>query len=202
MRKIYEELNLSQAIELNSINKDLDRLEYAANRLAIVFKVPVVEIYKREVEDIFALDNKLSQLESLPIAAKLKDKIKIGGKWFKVDYNVSKLTAGQFIDIQHFASTDPAKNVHKILASVIRPIGGWWGLGKVQEYNGDNHEEISNHLLEHMTILQAYPITLFFCQILNNSLKDIQTYSLNQLRELERKLKETNLQKNGDGLPQ
>ena len=93
MRKIYEELKLNQAIELNSINKDLDRLEYAANRLAIVFKVPVVEIYKREVEDIFGLDNKLNQLENLPIAAKLKDKIKIGGKWFKVDYNVSKLTA-------------------------------------------------------------------------------------------------------------
>lgn len=202
MRKIYEELKLNQAIELNSINKDLDRLEYAANRLAIVFKVPVVEIYKRDVSDIYALDNELNKLENLPIAAKLKDKIKIGGKWFKVDYNVSKLTAGQFIDIQHFASTDPANNVHKILASIVRPIGGWWGFGKVEEYNGDNHEQISNHLLEHMTILQAYPITLFFCQILNNSLPDTQTYSLNQLKELEKKLRETNLQKNGDGSPQ
>lgn len=199
MRKLYENLKLSQAIELNLISKDLDRLEYAANRLSIVFNVPVVEIYKREVEDIFALDNELTKLERLPIAAKLKDKVKIGGKWFKVDYNVSKLTAGQFIDIQHFAATDPAKNVHKIIASIVRPIGGWFGMGKVQDYNGDNHEAISEHLLKHMTILQAYPITLFFCQILDNSLEDIKTYSLSQLKELERKLKETSSLKNGDG---
>ena len=199
MRKIYENLKLKQAIELNSVSKDLDRLEYAANRLAIVFNVPMVEIYKREVEDIFALDNELIKLEKLPIAAKLRDKIKIGGKWFKVDYNISKLSAGQFIDIQHFASVDPAANVHKIIASIVRPIGGWFGMGKVEEYNGDNHEEIANHLLEHMTILQAYPITLFFCQILDKSLDDIKTYSLNQLKELERKLQETSSLKNGDG---
>lgn len=187
MRKIYENLTLRQSIQLASISTDLDKLEYAANRLAVLFDIDVVDVYKREVADILALNTELERLEKLPINTKQKNKIRIGKRWFYIDYTIAGLTAAQFIDIQHFASSEPHKNIHKIIACVLKEISGL-PFSKPKPYNGDKHEEISEYILDHMTIYQAYPITLFFCKILDNSSEAIQTYSLNKLKALKDRL--------------
>jgi hypothetical protein len=199
MRKLYENLTLNQSIKLSEIDIKADKLEYAANRLAVIFGVDVVEIYKREVNDIYLLNAELEKLEKLTINTKQVNKIKVGKRWFYVDYTIANLSAGQFIDIQSFASTDPHKNIHKIIASVLRPIS-WIPFSKPEKYDGNKHEDISNYLIDNMTILQAYPIMLFFCTLLNESLEDIQTYSLHQLQAMKEKLILS--QKNGDGLQQ
>jgi hypothetical protein len=146
-----------------------------------------------------ALDNELTRLEKLPINIKQKSKIKVGSKWFYIDYTIAGLTAGQFIDIQNFAATEPQINIHKIIACVLRPIS-WLPFSKPKPYKGEQHEQVSNYILDNMTIYQAYPITLFFCSLLDKSSTAIQTYSLNKLKELKDQL--TNLPRNGDGLQQ
>lgn len=183
MRKDYLNLTLEQAHQLASIDPTLDKLERAVLRLSILFQVDTVEIYKRNVADIMKLDAELVRIESSEFEMAQRPKIKVGKRWFFVDYTIANLEAGQFIDLQHFAGNKPELNMHKVIACVVRPLKHRWV--KPDKYNGLNHAEISEHLLKYMTIEQAAPIALFFCQVLNNSLPGIQSYSQEIAARLE-----------------
>lgn len=189
MREIYLKSTLKQIHEIARIDQNLDKLERAVLRLSVLFQVNTEEIYKRNVSDIMKLDAELERIEKETLTGKQDKKIKVGEKWFFIDYTITNLEAGQFIDLQHFASIEPHLNMHKVIACVVRPMKHRWA--KPDKYNGTKHEEISMHLLNHMTLEQAAPIAVFFCKVLRESLPDIQTYSQNVAENLRLSL--TNL---------
>lgn len=196
MKSIYYNLTLKDFIELNSVKGN--DLEAKRQKLSILFKVEKEFFDGMTSAQVIELYSDFEKLEAQPIKAVYKSKVKVGGKWFFIDYRLSQISSAQFIDITHFAKSNPLDNIHRIVASCIRPIK--WRFGKAGKYNGDEHDEISELLLKQMKIKDAYPIMLFFCTLSSKLSDNILSYFLSKSEEMENQLR--TLTQNGDGLPQ
>jgi hypothetical protein len=196
MKEIYYNLTLKDFIELNSV-KGSD-LEAKRQKLSILFKIEKEFFDGMTSAQVIELYSDFEKLEAQPIKAVYKSKVKVGGKWFFIDYRLSQISSAQFIDITHFAKSNPLDNIHRIVASCIRPIK--WRFGKAGKYNGDEHDEISELLLNQMKIKDAYPIMLFFCTLSAKLSDSILNFFLSQKEEMENQLR--TLIQSGDGLQQ
>ena len=196
MKEIYYNLTLKDFIELNSV-KGSD-LEAKRQKLSILFKIEKEFFDGMTSAQVIELYSDFEKLEAQPIKAVYKSKVKVGGKWFFIDYRLSQISSAQFIDITHFAKSNPLDNIHRIVASCIRPIK--WRFGKAGKYNGDEHDEISELLLNQMKIKDAYPIMLFFCTLSAKLSDSILNFFLSQKEEMENQLR--TLTQNGVGLQQ
>ena len=196
MKRNYYNLTLKDFIELQQV-KDLG-IEAKKKKLSIIYKIEAEFFDKMTSEQIISLYSEFEQLESQPIKTTYKKRVKVGGRWFFVDYRLSQISSSQFIDISHFSKSNPIENIHKIVASCIRPIN--WRFGKPSKYDGSEHDEISELLLNQMKVKDAYPIMLFFCTLSAKLSDNILTYFLSQKEVMENKLR-TFIQ-NGDGLQQ
>lgn len=194
MKRNYYNLTLKDFIELQQV-KDLG-IEAKKKKLSIIYKIELEFFDGFTSEQIISLYSEFEQLESQPIKTTYKKRVKVGSRWFYVDYRLSKISASQFIDISHFSKSNPIENIHKIVASCIRPIS--WKYGKPSKYNGEEHEEISELLLNSMKVKDAYPIMLFFCTLSSKLSDNILTYFLSTKEETLNKLKL--FTQNGDGL--
>lgn len=196
MRSNYYNLTLKDFIELQKVTES--GIEGKKMKLSIVYKIELELFDGFTSEQIISLYSDFEKLEAQPIKTTYKKRVKVGGRWFFVDYRLSQISASQFIDISHFSKTNPIENIHKIVASCIRPIS--WKYGKPNKYNGDEHEEISELLLNQMKVKDAYPIMLFFCTLSSKLSDNILTYFLSTKEETLNKLKL--FTQNGDGLQQ
>jgi hypothetical protein len=196
MKSIYYNLTLKDFIELNSV--DGNDLEAKRNKLSILYKIEKEFFDDMKSNQIIELYSDFEKLEAESIKAVYKNKVKVGGKWFFIDYRLSQISAAQFIDISHFAKSNPLENIHRIIASCVRPMS--WRFGKPGKYNGEEHEEISELLLNKMKIKDAYPIMVFFCNLSSKLSDNILSYFLSQAETMENQLR--TLIQNGDGLPQ
>lgn len=196
MRSNYYNLTLKDFIELQQVTES--GIEGKKKKLSIVYKLELEFFDGFTSEQIISLYSDFEKLEAQPIKTTYKKRVKVGGRWFFVDYRLSQISASQFIDISHFSKSNPIENIHKIVASCIRPIS--WKYGKPSKYNGEEHEEISELLLNSMKVKDAYPIMLFFCTLSNRLSDNILTYFLSTKEETLNKLKL--FTQNGDGLQQ
>jgi hypothetical protein len=196
MNNVYYNLTLKDFIDLQSVEGN--GIEAKKDKLSILYKIERNFFDKFTSSQIISLYADFEKLERQPIKTTYKKRIKVKGKWFYVDYRLSQINSSQFIDITHFAKDNPIVNIHKIVASCIRPIS--WRFGNPNKYNGSEHEIISDHLLKHMKVKDAYPIMLFFCSLSNKLSENILTFFLSKKKEMENKLK--TFIANGDGLQQ
>jgi hypothetical protein len=137
---------------------------------------------------------KLKEVENTLKGYKLKKKIKIGGKWFKVETDIMKITAAQFIDASAFSKV-AEKELHKFIAVFLRPMS--WRFGKVQDYDGTNHKEVSELVFQQMEMKDAQALLVFFCKVLNKLSIRTETYLLEVAENLIK-----DLQQNGGILSQ
>jgi hypothetical protein len=124
---------------------------------------------------------KLKEVENTLKGYKLKKKIKIGGKWFKVETDIMKITAAQFIDASAFSKV-AEKELHKFIAVFLRPMS--WRFGKVQDYEGSNHKEISELVFQEMQMKDAQALLVFFCKVLQELFIRTETYLLEAAENL------------------
>jgi len=165
--------------------------EYELRVLAVALGLSIERVRSIPSKQTFNLKERMAKIEFEP--QKMRGDIKVGKVWYKVDWNLTDITAGQYIDLSAFAVSEA--NIHKSLACLLRPCKFYkWFPSK---YSGAKHPAISEHLLDNMTIEQARPLMVFFCTLLQESVEATQTYLESQMKELE-----TLLHKNGDGSQQ
>ena len=196
MKRNYYNLTLKDFIQLQQV-KDLG-IEAKKKKLSIVYKIEPEFFDGFTSEQIISLYSDFEKLESQPIKTTYKKRVKVGSRWFFVDYRLSQISASQFIDISHFSKSNPIENIHKIVASCLRPIS--WRFGKPSKYDGSEHDEISELLLNQMKVKDAYPIMLFFCTLSAKLSDNILTYFLSTKEETLNKLR--TFTQSGDGLQQ
>jgi hypothetical protein len=96
-----------------------------------------------------------------------------------------KITAAQFIDASAF-SKEVQKDLHKFLAVFLRPMT--WRFGKVANYDGKRHKEISESVFENMNMKDAQPFLVFFCKVLQELSTHIGTYLLAEVETIVKDL--------------
>lgn len=197
--KSWKDITIKQFIEVSLLTEkggdDID------------IKIKLLCAFTGKPEDFFlALDYKkfnqlcsrLNFLNELTMSEKLIYNFKIDGIKFMVNPNVSELSTAEYIDLVSFISTKESiqSNLHKILAIFIKPKHKWFGLKKVYMPRG----KIAELLLNKMSITTAYPLCVFFCELLNNSTKITKDYLEKEMKKLLKKMeKETGLHQSGVG---
>jgi len=165
---------MQQLTNVLSKNDDDTTLDIAVKSLAILTNRTEAEIDSLSVNEL----NKQLKLitfvnESVP-DAKPVDVINVNGKRYRCIYDIKNLPYARYMETKYFGS-DVMNNLHRIGASMIRPMKktlfGW----KLDEYDASKHEEYANDLLE-AKYESVYGSIVFFCQIYVQSISNLADY--------------------------
>lgn len=181
MRKDFRRLTIKEYISILSQLPYESEVEFIERRLSVVLRQPIDSIKSLPYTILMDYKNKLEKVENDLQGLRVKDKVKVNGKWFKVDHDIMKINAAQFIDASHF-SKNAEKELHNFIAVFLRPMT--WRFGKASEYNGTNHKDIADLVLNKMKVEQALPLLVFFCEVLQELSNHIETYLIQETKKL------------------
>lgn len=189
--KDYTEVTISQLIELKAIDDDKSidtepapELTRALLRLSVFNGVPYEELEQMPISDLKSDLKKMDFLNTLP-SDKPIEWFKCGGYWWKVNFDITKLTAGNYIDMDMWVK-DPEmilSNSHKILSVFCQPFK--W----LRKYNKLTDEE-KYEKLKHCPVSVAYPLSVFFCNLFNSLIESIPDSLLNESKQLMKEAQE------------
>lgn len=199
----YYELTIKQFLRIKSITElESDVFMRNLKMVAEIENKTVDEIESMPVQDVIEKVRRLAKIETLEPDAKVKMKIKVASKWFKIKWKQQELTAEQYIDASHFCK-DPNQiinNIHNILASISVELD--W-MGREKKYSGIKHKEVADLFYNNLKISQAYPIMLFFCKYSKESTEAILSYLESEAMKAVKmweELPKADYIKSGDGL--
>jgi len=162
--------------------KELDILSLLCNlEKDIIKKIGV----KQKQELLF----KLSVFINKRLPKKLKKRIKFNGKNYGFIPNLSKITTGEFVDIEDYCK-DTNKNLHKIMAILYREIENQKGdLYNIKAYNPDEVKEQEFKQLPMDITLGALD---FFLSLGKDLLQNLSSYLMAQEKMLSKKAYQEN----------
>lgn len=180
--KSFEKLTVGEYQELYRIHRsDDDELDKTVQSIAVLTGKTRWEVEDMDMDLFRSYSKRISVLFSALIEERPRKTIKVNGKKYSICLNPRKLTAGQYIDLQHFLKDNNILNLHKILACIITPKK-IFGKGR---YDGAKHEEISEGILD-CQFIQVHSTCTFFLRLWNLSIKATLPF-------LEQAIKEKNL---------
>lgn len=201
--KNWSQVTIGQFVNLlPSSYKDMSEITANIHTLSILGNISKDEVRSMLVEDIKKKSSTLSFLDELP-KEHYKATFKLNGQRYRVEPNANKMSAGSYITTMHLfqdLANDPEKiekNLHIILAQVVQPIKRKWF--KWVEVEKDRME-IAEDFYNYLPMDIAYPICVFFCNLLKELTPIIDDYSIKKLQQTKAKLMQ--VQKdlaNGDG---
>ena len=188
MIKSYNDLTVGKYQELRKLELEgLDALEQQVAILAVLNDMDEDEVFNLPLADYQKLASDMHFLDTQPVInTKHNPKtIKIGGEEYDVVQDARDLTAGQYIDYQHYLGVEDFDGqLPNILTVFVIPKGKKYG-------EGYNIAELANTFKEKMPIITAMEISSFF---LRQSLTSIKA-SLTSLRLKMRMMKMTTRKK-------
>lgn len=188
MIKSYNDLTVGKYQELRKLELEgLDALEQQVVILAVLNDMDEDEVFNMPLADYQKLASDMHFLDTQPVInTKHNPKtIKIGGEEYDVVQDARDLTAGQYIDYQHYLGVEDFDGqLPNILTVFVIPKGKKYG-------EGYNMAELANTFKEKMPIITAMEISSFF---LRQSLTSIKA-SLTSLRLKMRMMKMTTRKK-------
>lgn len=202
--KTFEKLTLWEYQELYKVHNtkattDEEILDKAIETLSILEGKSRQEIEDRPYGELLSKSKEVSILfSSTPLLDKPSSYLKIGGQLYKVCLNPRKLTTGQFTDVQGFLKRGRVENLHKVIASIVRPVKGIFR--KEGKYDAENHEVIAEEILD-VNIMKILAISGFFLRLWNYSIKALVPYLEKQIK-MKKILPETDLRIIMDGYSQ
>lgn len=176
MKYDFNELTIAEFLKCKSIaDLEDDPLQRKIKLFASVSKRTIDEVESLPIDVLTKQIKEFSDVETLGANAKVNMKFKIKGRRFIIIWQTQKLTSAQYIDATFFCKDQDKLiyNIHNILASLAIEKN-WYG--KKLKYDGSNHKEVADLILNNMKIKQAYPILLFFCRYFKELLEATQTY--------------------------
>jgi hypothetical protein len=190
--------------------KDVDEFDKELHLLSILTGLDVSDIECLALSDIKMLIEKTSFVKQLDIKDNLPGKFICKGKWFKVNYEVNKLSGGQYIDLMDFCKDDAKimENLHFIIATITTPLTLFFFEEKYDHItNRKRRTELYNESFKnraelfrrHLPVSIAYPLALFFYAVWEKLLPSIEDCLKGELKGMGISLAEGTSESGGDG---
>ena len=190
----WEAVNLKQFAALQSKlqQEDTDAIERYIDIIALLSNEKPSLIMKMPIDALKQAIDYVSFINELPKETKIKNVIEINNQVYKGTLDVTKLTAGQYIDIKTFCKESELifENLANIMAVIYVEDGS--------EYEGTKHANRARLFQEKLNIADVYGFTLFFSNLLNDLTLDIVDFTIQQQKELISELQDS--LSSGDGL--
>ena len=189
----WEAVNLKQfaALQNKLQQEDTDVIERYIDIIAILSNEKPSLIMKMPIDALKQAIDYVSFINELPKETKIKNIIEVNGQIYKGTLDITKLTAGQYIDIKTFCKDSELifENLANIMAVIYVEEGA--------EYEGTKHANRARLFQEKLNIADTYKFTLFFSNLLNDLTLDIVDYTIQQQTQVIAELQD--LMSNGDG---
>ena len=188
---MWNELTLSQYIRLLDIehNQQLNIVEKQQKQLAVIENTDEEQYDNIKYRELIHLYNeKLAFLNELPNAPAC-DYIETKTRRYKFCFELSEITAGQYIDISTFSNN--FININKIAACFFLPMED----DKYLAYGVIPHDKVAEDLLD-AKFIEVYGCMVFFYQLFKELISDTITSSTITEQAKERLIR---LWKDGDG---
>lgn len=104
---------------------------------------------------------------------KVEEYIKVGGKEYLLNLDVSRYHLGRYVDLTTFLTGEHAlvSNLHNIMASLCTRVKkDFWGRKKPVGKYGDDYEELSKEFLK-MNFADCYHTAIFFWNVIKDLTK-------------------------------
>lgn len=138
----WKNITLFQFQEADRINANpkIDELDKILFTTCAIFGLTEYQLDKMCPKKASVLINKTTQLFALPFEEKAYNRI---GK-YAIQYDVSKMNFGQYIELAYFLQSNPIRTAHFIIASISRNY--------FQKYESKNHKKRAQYF-------QTQPVT-------------------------------------------
>ena len=176
-------LTIKQFQQINDINKTtIDDLDKSIMFVMVLTGKSEFEVNRMKVKKFNNLCAEvLKAFESMMVdlnKGKPENLIKVNSKWYWINYDVSKLDAGRYVETATFG-VDLLDNLHKLMATMVVPMKWTWKGLKPIEYNAMNHEEIAEDMLQ-ADFKHCYHAAVFFYALFKNSILSLESYLMDQ----------------------
>jgi len=176
----WEAVNLKQFAALQSKlqQEDTDAIERYIDIISILSNEKPSLIMKMPIDDLKKAIDYISFINELPKETRIKNIIEINGQTYRGIIDVTKLTAGQYIDIKTFCKNSELifENLANIMAVIYIEEGA--------EYEGTKHANRARIFQEKLNIADVYGFALFFSNLLNDLTLDILDYTIQEQQKL------------------
>jgi hypothetical protein len=193
IRKYIERVKLSR-----KSGSELETIEQMIKLAAVTF-----ECSEEEAADI-GLDklNQVNQLFKSEKPTKIVKEIRLNGQHFEFELNPNKLTASQYAGVME-ATKDIDINLHLFLFHLARPYNYSWFRKKYIKLEDYQTIELIDQFKD-IPMSVANPIAVFFFNLSMELTKNLEAYSDQKLKEMNKLLDrtKTDLLKDTDGLKQ
>lgn len=177
--KPLQKLSVGEYQELYSIHtSDGDITEKAILTISILTGTPRWEVEEMELQKFRDLSREINILfDGGGAIPRPRQYITVGGQRYKICLNPRKITAGQYVDLQHFLKGNIIEHLHQLMACLLVPR---YRFGRTGKYNGENHEAIST-AVKACNFSEVHATCVFFLMLWNNSIKALEPYLKKEL---------------------
>jgi len=151
-------------------DSNLDKIDKEIRILSVLSDLPVHEIEKISLESLKELIKAVNFIFTMNFP-KPKEVFKHNDIWWHVNYDITKLSAGDFISLSNFTKDEDTivQNLTEIASIFIKPYKRKWFKFKPIEIETIEH-------IKTMKVGIVYPLCVFFCNLIVNLRPDIETY--------------------------
>lgn len=182
----YYDITIGQYLEIKEVlEADDTELDKMVSLIAICFNMTEDEVLDLEVTKFNKYVNEINFLYSPYPKEVIKEYYVLDGQRYEVHLNLSKLTAGQYIDYQTFIK-EPIRNLVEILSVFLIPEG--------KKYGDYDMEKVHKDIKEHMNVVDALAISGFFLLQFQSSMESMLTYLKSKLKKMKKKEKNKDTQ--------
>ena len=196
--KGWEDINIEQYVNyLKTNNSTLDEFEKIMIRLSILTGATYEEVKNLQIKDISKVTRALEWVDKVELPRELKDTFTIENVKYKLCLNATELTGGQYASVMtKLKDVDAFEMLHEILASISLPVGI-----NIKDIEPSYYAHTSELFAKNLSIADAYPIGVFFCEVSKNLTEGIQDYLAQELKKTKEKQSQIvqDFISNGDG---
>jgi hypothetical protein len=181
--KDWNDITIEQYVAVYKTLKDNPKDTDSQSSLLILLTCLLTDKEPEWVEDNLTLNDlaKMQDFLKLDLPKKLVRDFRFNGKRYKVDIDPTKYNAGRYISVMNQLKGDnDIDSLHKVVYQVCREVN-WMGFTKKKNIS-DIPTEIES--FKQLPLKIANPIAVFFCNLSESLMLDIQKYLTNQMKKI------------------
>jgi len=186
----WKEVNLETYMELISLNTEgLTSIDLFINQLAILSNEDPEELNKLPLTEVTNILNTIHWLNLLPQEIK-ENIVTIKGKEYGLIQSLSKITLGEWIDLESLIDEGINSNIHKILAILYRPIITKENKEKyiIEPYDSNTLEDRAELFKKEMMLGDVYGAFVFFSHIELEYMNLLKDYLMGEILQVMKTL--------------
>lgn len=181
MPSSFKELTLGKFIEVNQIFKE-DEYDKNIEMVSIISGIQKDILLDLPYSEFIKLSNECDFIKN-EIDKKPEYIVEIDNTKYGMQFDFSKMSTGEYLDIDHFSKGNYIDNLHILMAIIYRPILNGEGLEyEIENYTSRTLQSRANLFYEKMPAQFAISASVFFCLIGIFSLETIQVSSEKQIK--------------------